>query len=401
MKYYNKITPEGTKDLLSEDCARRAALSGVLKELYRSWGYRRVMTPMLEFYDVYGHSASCLPAESMYKLTDAQGRLMVLCPDCTVPIARLAATRLKGAPLPLRLFYSHNIYRRNPELKGRSAEIHQMGIELIGSAALKSDLEAVELAAESLEQTEAGYRLELCHIGYFKALLDSLGADEETEEAIRMSVERKNYASLTELLAGYAQNPAAEALKKLPGLFGGVEVLDCAYELFHENRAEESLRYLRTVYEHLQGLGIGDKVMIDLGLVNQAEYYTGIIFRGYLDGIGEQVLSGGRYDRLLRDFGEDLPAVGFAVNLEPASQKIAAAPEPAVQALVYADGESRLAEAGQLLRSLREAGIRAENSVEESEEAAKEHARAAGIPELYIVGSSVRKTEIKKEGTNT
>ena len=105
MRYYDKITPDGTKDLLFGECEQRSQVTKTLKDLFTAQGYRRVMTPALEFYDVFGKSAAkYLPKESMYKLTDHKGRLMVLCPDCTVPVARLTATRLKGMPMPLRLF---------------------------------------------------------------------------------------------------------------------------------------------------------------------------------------------------------------------------------------------------------------------------------------------------------
>ena len=390
MRCYNKITPDGTGDLLYGECARRSAVGDALKQLYEAWGYRRVMTPVLEFYDVYGCSSSSLPPESMYKLTDTKGRLMVLCPDCTVPIARLAATRLKGAPLPLRLFYSHNIYRMNPDSKGKSAEVHQIGIELIGSASMRSDLEALALAAKSLEQI-GPYRLELCHIGYFKALIDSLDADQQTKEEIRLCVEQKNFSALTEWLSPYQGSRAAEALRRLPALFGGAEVLDEAYALFDENGARESLDYLKKIYAQLQQLGLGERILIDLGLVNQADYYTGIIFRGYFDGLGEHVLSGGRYDNLLKDFGEDLPAVGFAVNLASASRKAKEPEERRPEVLVYAAGEAYLARAQEYLAGLRREGVRAENCVEESLEAAFACARASGIPELHIVGETVER----------
>lgn len=389
MKYYDKITPDGTKDLLFEECARRSQVTSTLKQLFVSQGYRRVMTPVLEFYDVYGKAADYLPQEMMYKLTDSKGRLMVLCPDCTVPIARLAATRLKGMPMPLRLYYSHNIYRMYPDLKGKSTEINQVGVELIGSSSMRSDLEIVELAVGSLEGIEEKYRLELCHIGYFKALMESLEADEETKEEIRLSIEQKNYGSLTALLQPFEGNRAAEALRKLPRLFGGAEVLDRAYALFDEKIARESLDYLKKIYEHLKALGLGDRVMLDLGLVNQAEYYTGIIFRGYFDGIGAEVLSGGRYDKLLQDFGEDLPAVGFAVNIDLASQKAEEVPAAQAQVLVFAETESHLGQAGQYLRQLTAKGMIAENCVCDTKEEALAYGKAAGIPELHIVGKTV------------
>ena len=389
MKYYDKITPDGTKDLLFDECARRFQVTNTLKGLFASYGYRRVMTPALEFYDVFGKSANYLPQETMYKLTDTKGRLMVLCPDCTVPIARLTATRLKGMPMPLRLYYSHNIYRMYPDLKGKSTEISQVGIELIGSASIRSDLEAVELAAESLKRIDEKYRLELCHIGYFKALISSLDADEETKEGIRISVEQKNYAALTELLRPFEKSRAAKALKKLPRLFGGPEVLKQAYELFDENGAKESLDYLKRVYDHLEAMGLSQRLILDLGVVNLAEYYTGILFKGYFDGVGAEVLSGGRYDKLLKDFGRDLPAVGFAVNVDLASQNVPMAKEEPARVLVFAQTEQDLGRAGLYLKSLSQKGIRAENGVFDTKEEAVRYGQAAGIKELHVVGEEI------------
>lgn len=231
---------------------------------------------------------------------------------------QIGGYRLKGMPMPLRLFYNQNIYRMFPELKGKSTEINQVGIELIGGVPLRSDLEVVELASRSLDIISGGkYRLELCHIGYFKAIMDSLDVDEDTKEDIRFQIEQKNYASLTDMLGKYQDSRAAQALLKLPRLFGGSEVFEKAYELFDENGARESLDYLKGIYEYLQTLGLGDKVIIDLGLVNLAEYYTDLIFRGYFRGIGEQVLSGGRYDTLIKEFGEDHCSVGFCINGGP------------------------------------------------------------------------------------
>lgn len=110
MKRYDKVTPEGTKDYLFDECNRRSTVTGVLKDIFKARGYQRVMTPAIEFYDVFGASAAYLLQENMYKFMDQKGRLLVLCPDGTIPIARLAATRLMNMELPLRLYYSHNVY---------------------------------------------------------------------------------------------------------------------------------------------------------------------------------------------------------------------------------------------------------------------------------------------------
>lgn len=399
MRYYDKITPDGTKDLLFGECEQRSQVTKTLKDLFTAQGYRRVMTPALEFYDVFGKSAAkYLPKESMYKLTDHKGRLMVLCPDCTVPVVRLTATRLKGMPMPLRLFYNHNIYRMFPELKGKSTEINQVGIELIGGEKLRSDLEVVELAARCLSTIGNGkYRLELCDIGYFKAIMNSLDVDEDTKEEIRYQIEQKNYASLTDMLEKYKDSKAAQALLKLPRLFGGAEVFEKAYELFDENGAKESLDYLKGIYEYLQALGLGDRVIIDLGLVNLAEYYTGIIFRGYFHGIGEQVLSGGRYDQLLHDFGVEECSVGFGINVDLASQKVKTVEENIPEVLVFAPDTKFLAKAVHHRRELEDQGMLTENCVFDTMEEAFDYAKMRGIPKVHLVGDDITVCLTKKK----
>lgn len=399
MRYYDKITPDGTKDLLFGECEQRSQVTKTLKDLFTAQGYRRVMTPALEFYDVFGKSAAkYLPKESMYKLTDHKGRLMILCPDCTVPVARLTATRLKGMPMPLRLFYNHNIYRMFPELKGKSTEINQVGIELIGGEKLRSDLEVVELAARCLSTIGNGkYRLELCDIGYFKAIMNSLDVDEDTKEEIRYQIEQKNYASLTDMLEKYKDSKAAQALLKLPRLFGGAEVFEKAYELFDENGAKESLDYLKGIYEYLQALGLGDRVIIDLGLVNLAEYYTGIIFRGYFHGIGEQVLSGGRYDQLLHDFGVEECSVGFGINVDLASQKVKTVEENIPEVLVFAPDTKFLAKAVHHRRELEDQGMLTENCVFDTMEEAFDYAKMRGIPKVHLVGDDITVCLTKKK----
>lgn len=390
MRYHDKVTPEGTKDLLFDECERRSVVTKKLKDLFVSQGFRRVMTPALEFYDVFGKTAQYFPQETMYKLSDHKGRLMVLCPDCTVPVARLTATRLQGATLPVRIFYNHNIYRVFPELKGKSTEVNQVGIELMGGSYAKSDLEVVELAARSLDSISDGkYRLELCNIGYFKAIMDSLDVDEEIKEELRAQIEQKNYAALSDMLEKYKGSRAARALRKLPRLFGGEEVFEKAYELFDENGAKESLDYLKFVYEYLQALGLGDKVIIDLGLVNFADYYTGIIFRGYFKGIGEQVLSGGRYDKLIGEFGMDMASVGFGINVDLASQKVKEIPRRIPDVLVYATETKYILKAARYRRELEDEGRILENGVFDTEEEAFFYAKAKGIRSVHLVGEEI------------
>ena len=396
MRYYDKVTPDGTRDLLFGECVSRGEAVSRLTTMFRARGYRQVITPAIEFYDVFGSSAAHFPQENMYKLTDTRGRLMVIRPDCTIPIARLVATRLAASPMPLRLYYSENVYRVEHDLRGKRNEVFQTGVELIGSNALRSDLEIVELAASGLSDIGGErFRIELCHIGYFKALIDSLDAPGETKEQIRQCIEQKNYPALGDLLDPFGAARAALALRYLPRLFGGEEVFEKAYALFDENGARESLDYLRSIYDYLRQLGLEGSVIVDLGLVNQIEYYTGIIFRGYFDGIGEPVLSGGRYDNLISDFGAALPAVGFAVHADLASAVIEKQPPQTPDILVFSD-EAHLPQAVNYIRSLTDNGLVVESSMFDDYDASADYARRRGIRQLHVVDDDIEVVDLVK-----
>ncbi len=378
MARYDRITPDGTRDLLFEECLRREQVISRVCGIVRSRGYEQVITPTLEFYDVYSRAADYLPQETMYKLTDGRGRLMVLCPDGTVPIARLAATRLSEETMPLRIWYQHRTYRMLPDLKAKRTEIDQIGIELIGASSLMSDLEAVDLAAQALESVQENYRLELCHIGFFHAVMDRLEAPADVKEEIRLCIEQKNYAALSDLLEPYAGQQAASALHRLPRLFGGPDVLEQARGLIDDEAAHRSLDKLERIYSMLCELGLSSKILLDLSLVNLADYYTGIIFKGYLDGIGTDVLSGGRYDRLLSDFGVPMPAIGFAFDADLASQAAPAVGRPGPDAVVYAVSEEAASAAASEARRLQREGLTVILGTQETEAEALAFAKAVG-----------------------
>ena len=321
-----KTTPAATKDVLSQVCFARDKIKLSLLDFYKMRGFDRIETPVLEYYDVFDGSKANIPQQSMYKLTDSDGRLIVLRPDCTIPRARVASTRLKNAPRPIRLCYSQNVYTINPPHSPRSNEMPQVGIEIMGDkSSKKADLEAVFLAAESLDrinkvikgekenpfdkkgflETKSPkenpiFRLELCHIGYFKGIMDQLRASDEEKEEIRQLVEKKNYYALEKSLGPYKETKAYNALMLLPRLFGGIEVVKEARKNYINEKTDSALAYLEELYENLKLLGLEKIISVDLGMVNKSDYYTGIIFKGYFEGAGEEVLSGGRSDKNLR-----------------------------------------------------------------------------------------------------
>lgn len=398
MKKNDLLTPEGTRDLLFDESVARRTVEDKLRRMFEAYGYSEVITPGLEFYDVFTLKTRYFAQESMYKLSDAKSRLMVLRPDSTMPIARLAATRLKDETYPLKLFYNQNIFRINPKNSGRDDEITQSGIEIIGGDPKRADMEALNLATEVLKACAVDdFRIEIGDNAFFKALISNVTADDDEIEEIRSYIENKNFPELKSALKKYPKSDETMALEALPGLFGGAEVFDKAEAFLKGNDIRSILNELKQVYKYLSVLGVSDKITIDLGLVNKANYYTGIVFRGYIQGYGMSVLSGGRYDTLIGDFGLNLPATGFAVNINAAAKAfLKSHAEPLtnpVQVLVYSDKDSL--EAGFIhCRNLIADGIRAENSLHDSLEEAKEYARRKRIAKIEIVDKNKKITEI-------
>lgn len=398
MKRYDLITPEGTRDLLFNDCLARRVVENKLAELFKGFGYSEVVTPGIEFYDLFSGSSRNFQQESMYKLTDSKGRLIAMRPDSTIPIARLASTRLKDAKLPLRLYYNQSIYENNALLKGRSDEFVQAGIELIGGVNItRADYEALCMAVEALaEFDKENFRLEIGHIGYFKELVQRLDVDDRVREEIRLLISAKNYPALNDLLDEVGENQITNALKQLPRLFGGIEVFDKAAELFTDDKIAEILENLKEVYNRLSKLGYDGKISVDLGIVSHTDYYTGIVFKGYLSGVGQSVLKGGRYDGLLAEFGNPCPAVGFGVNCDAVAnylRKNCLAPTLKTPDCVVYGEKGYVVEAIAFARKLVRDGMVVENGLFDTLDETKEYAAAKGIYKIYVVNDSV--SEIK------
>ena len=248
MKNYDLITPEGTKDLLFGECIVRRDIENTLMGLFRSRGYSETITPGLEFYDVFNLNSRYFPQENLYKLTDSKGRLLVMRPDNTMPIARIVATRLRDADLPLKLCYVQPVYTTEPSLKGRSDEVVQTGIELIGSQLKMADLEVISTAVDSLGSFGMEFSLELGHIGIFKELVGKLEASDKDKESIRKLIENLSVEdclvrdstfralhSFCQLVFGcvIVGNDLAQSIKPAPGDIARVCCRTVKYNYLH------------------------------------------------------------------------------------------------------------------------------------------------------------------------
>ena len=388
MKKFTKITPEGTKDFLFAECSAMDDVCGKIEAVFTTRGFKKVITPAVEFYDVFSLPCSGIEQEAMYKTTDNKGRLLVMRPDSTLPIARMVSTRLKNSLLPVRLYYKQAVYRSHPTLTGRTSENMQMGVELLGVQGIRADLEVLTTAVSAVSAVASDFRIELGHAGVFDALSDNLSIDEAYKEKIRVSIEGKNYSALNNLLDKLAPCKAVSAIRSLPSLFGGEEVFEKALDVCEGTKAVEALEYLHTLYKSLLPLDLGEKLIVDLGLVQRNDYYTGIVFSGYISGIGDAVLSGGRYDELLGEFDLPMGAAGFAIDTDAVTMKILS--EGAISysdnpdVLVYAkDGNEMRAIA--MVDELNKDGVKAQFSVLPTLEATKAFADERGIAEVREV----------------
>ncbi|MGN0470946.1 MAG: ATP phosphoribosyltransferase regulatory subunit [Acutalibacteraceae bacterium] len=393
MKKYSKITPEGTKDLLFEECLANRTVSSILGNVFSHRGFHEVLTPGIEFYDLFSESISGIPMEYMFKMSDSKGRLMVMRPDSTLPIARMVTTRLKTEPHPLRLYYNQRVYRYNPGLTGRSNEVMQTGIELIGAKGKRADLEVITTAIEALSKCVPDFRIELGHAGFFKALAQKLPVSDSEREDIRFFIESKNYSALNSALDSLEQTQAVNVIRKLPRLFGGIEVLDEAYALCDDKDALKALDYVREIYNDLSKYHLGDRLIIDLGLVQRNDYYSNIVFSGYVEGSGEPVLIGGRYDNLLDSFDAPAPAIGFGINVDSLSRVMLGRgniPQKKKPDVLVHSVKGFEIEAIKYNATLAEANILGENSVFETEQEALEYAKSNGIKKLTVVGEEIK-----------
>ena len=331
MNRFRISTPEGTRDLLFASARALRQTENAVRGALEQCGYSEIITPAVEYFDVFAQANPELDQEQMLKVIDRSGRICVVRPDNTTPIARIAATRLDDAALPVRLYYSQKVFRSVAGGHGHKGEFLQVGAELIGADGLDADRDILSAAFGALAATgAAAFRIEIGHAEIYKALIEELGVDAQSAESVRRLIENKSFAALGDALAPYGDRPAAKALRAMPQLFGGVEVLDRVEQLIGNVRVIGAVAYLRRLYQALDAAGYGKQVMIDLGLVHEMDYYTGIMFRGYTGGAGAAILSGGRYNALCGKFGRDLPAGGFGIDVESVAESLTdAAPDAA------------------------------------------------------------------------
>jgi ATP phosphoribosyltransferase regulatory subunit len=309
--------PPGTRDVLPDEMRELRRLRGALIDVFEERGYGEVATPAIEYDEVLARGDG-RTAESAYRFFDGSGDLLALRSDMTVPIARLVASRFAEAEPPLRLCYLASAYRAVRPQRGQMREFVQAGVELIGAPAPQGTAEVVEVLEAALDA--AGLDRAVIGLGdadLYRQLLTEYGVEGEARDSIIGRLATHDLVGLEAELAeveGIGEEQVATCVA-LSQLRGGSEVLERARGLGGA-AVERATARLQETYEELERRGVADRVQIDLGLLRDLGYYSGAILEVYDPAIGHVLGGGGRYDGLLKRFGVDLPAAGFALYLE-------------------------------------------------------------------------------------
>ncbi len=285
-----------------------------LRALYRKYGYTQYKMSKFEEYDLYVRNKNFLKSDQIITFNDLSGRLMALRPDVTLSIVK--NTRDCRDQL-CKYYYNENVYRlsnTSREFKERM----QVGLECIGNIDVYSMGEVILLAEKSLETIGGKYVLDISHMGFLSGILDELGISEEQAAPILRCVGEKNAPEIEKLCARFRLTPdACGRLISLTTLYGTFdEAVGVLKAIGTGDRTKEAVRELEAVYDTVKSLGGGENIRLDFSIVNDMNYYNGIIFQGFVDGIPTGILSGGRYDNLMLRFGRESCAIGFAVYLD-------------------------------------------------------------------------------------
>lgn len=305
-------TPEGVRDIYNGECAQKLHIQDCIHNVINKYGYSDIQTPSFEFFDIFNKERGSVASNYMFKLFDREGNTLVLRPDMTPSIARCAAKYFENDLDPIRLCYAGNTFVNNSRYQGRLKEVTQVGCELINDNSITADVEMVATLVESILSTGlTEFQVEIGHVGFFKGLVEEAGLDEESALELRQVIRDKNIFRVGELI-----EEGNDSFYMLPQLFGGVEILEKAKTITQNETALNAIKHLEEVFELLKVYGFDKYVTVDLGMLSELEYYTGIIFQGYTYDVGEPIAGGGRYDKLIGQFGNDKASIGFCITID-------------------------------------------------------------------------------------
>jgi ATP phosphoribosyltransferase regulatory subunit len=298
----------------------RRTIEDAAMSVFESWSYEEVITPSVDYYNLFEQGMGPAEAQRGFRFTDSDGRLLALRPDVTSSVARVAATLLADRPRPLRFCYAAPVFRQQPQSHAEwRRENTQLGCELIGAGGKEADLEILRLAAEILTRLnlQSSYCITINNVEFFNGVAAELSLDTPAREHFRRLIDTREAAELERFL-----KHDGPAFAQLTQLSGKRDVIPAARRLVNNDRSAAALDSLEGLWTDIESLGLHDSFEIDLGDVPSLDYYTGLSLKIFVHGAGSSIGRGGRYDGLTGNFGRAEPAVGFVLNLDALTEVV-------------------------------------------------------------------------------
>ena len=352
-------------DILGVNLRPAEAATLKLRGIYEKFGYRKFRMGRFEEYSLYAANADFLKGDKVISFTDLDGRLLAMKPDVTLSIIKNSKATMENGE---KFYYIENVYREDKE-SNNFREVSQMGLESIGNVDDYGVTEVLALAARSLAEISENYILEISNMEFVTELLGSMNLGYEDYVHMLTLIRQKNVDGIYKVGSQIGlKDPQIDVLKEIPTLYGSVdETIKRARKLVVNTPMADALDSLRDVCGGLAAFGMTEKVQIDLSIVNDIDYYNGIIFRGFIEGLPSNVLSGGQYDRAMKIFGRKVGAVGFALYLDEISRMETPKEEYDIDVLLLYDEADSPGDIAAAVTKLREQGlsVRAENNIPE------------------------------------
>lgn len=334
--------PLGMRDTLPQLRGAKDKVRNAIGDEMKAWGFQFIETPTLEYYETVGNASAILD-QQLFKLLDQQGHTLVLRPDMTAPIARVAASKLFKDEVPLRLAYSANVFRAQQREGGRPAEFEQIGVECIGDNSVSADGEMIALTISALKKSGLEqFQLSVGHVGFVHELFVQILGNEERAHELTKFLYEKNYVGFREHVNSLSLSSIdSQRLLSFLELRGGPEVIGKALELIENGKGRRAIDELKLLWEVIADFGDQERIKLDLTIVSTMGYYTGILFEVYAGMVGFPIGSGGRYDRLLEKFGKSTGATGFAIRLDRLLESLSHLAQPAPVSCILFSPERR------------------------------------------------------------
>jgi ATP phosphoribosyltransferase regulatory subunit len=316
--------PAGMRYYIGAEARLRRTIEDTAMSVFESWSYEEVITPSVDYYDLFEQGMGQTEAQRGFRFTDNDGRLLALRPDVTSSVARMAATLLADRPRPLRFCYAAPVFRQQTQSHAEwRRENTQLGCELIGVGGKPADLEVLRLAAEILARLNLAnsYCITINNVEIFNGVAAELRLDSSAREQLRRLIDTRETAELQRFLQTFSRNEGRAFLQPTQ-LTGKREVIHAARAAITNPRSIAALNSLEELWSELESLGLACNFEIDLSDVSSLDYYTGLSLKVFVHGAGSSVGRGGRYDGLTGNFGRPEPAVGFVLNLDALTEVV-------------------------------------------------------------------------------